>query len=137
MKLKVNKKSKFSSYDEIQKQLKMKERYPSRFVVKKYTVKEWKRFNPNIQAELSRRYTVILTDHKSRDEKIKMIKGKIKQGITNFGTAPSGGELKRSYGSQYLNTEIKIRHPNSLGMFDMNFGKKGKTNDFSNLATFK
>lgn len=111
-------------------------RNPSRFVVKKYTVKEWKRFNPNIQAELSRRYTVTLTDHKSRDEKIKMLKGKIRQGITNFGTAPSGKELGKSYGSHYLDTEIKIRHPNSLGMFDMGFGKK-KGNDFSDLATFK
>lgn len=35
--------------------------------VKKYTQKEWDRFDMNMQQRLSNRYTVIITDHKKKE----------------------------------------------------------------------
>lgn len=111
-------------------------RAPSRFIVKKYTTKEWKRFSPNIQAELSRRYTVVLTDYKTRQEKIKNMKSKFKAGLKTMDSKISKMEIGGSGKSiNYLDAPINIKSPNTLGMFDSGFGKK-KSSYFDSLAKF-
>lgn len=45
----------------------------TRLYKKRYTVKQWNRFNINMQQKLTNTYDVILTDHKTRSEKIKGI----------------------------------------------------------------
>lgn len=40
---------------------------------KTYTAKEWKRFSPDIQQELTNRYDVTISDYKTRNQKIRGI----------------------------------------------------------------
>jgi len=114
----------------------MRKQAPSRFIVKKYTTKEWKRFSPNIQAELSRRYTVVLTDYKTRQEKMKVMKSRLKSGFKKGISEMGKMEMKSGKSVNYLDAPIHIKSPDSLGMFDMGFKSK-KSNNFDNLTKFK
>lgn len=51
-----------------------------RLGVKRYTVKEWKKFDYPHQSVLLRKFDIILTDHKTRGEKLAAIYDKIKHG---------------------------------------------------------
>jgi len=140
MKLKVNKKSPESYYREFEKQRSRKQA-PSRFIVKKYTTKEWKRFNPNIQAELSRRYTVVLTDHKTRQEKMKVMKSRLKsgfkKGISNIGLETNQSQKKKKYsGHNYMKKMINIQDPNSVGVQNIRGTSFNSIGNFSSLASF-
>lgn len=54
---------------------------PTQKFVKKFTTKEFKKFSPDAQQILTNRYSVIITDHKTKGEKLKKF-GKNVKGIT-------------------------------------------------------
>ena len=65
---------------------------PTRQYTKKYTQREWNRFKPAQQEILTSRYTVVLTDHQTRNEKIKKTAKKVNlknfdKGMKKFGSA--------------------------------------------------
>lgn len=56
---------------------------------KYFTVKVWKKFDPRLQAKLCQQYDIILTDYKTRTEKIARIlkkfnKKNLDQGIRTY-----------------------------------------------------
>lgn len=100
---------------------------------KTYTMKQWKRFSPDIQQELTNRYTVTISDYKTKGQQVKSISGKIYQGISKFGVDPSPSRVKKKYaGTNYLDQSIRIKSANDFGIM----GKKKSKGYFNDLAKF-
>ena len=88
---------------------------------KSYTIKEWKRFSPDIQQELTNRYNVTISDYKTRGQKAKGIaKSFNKKNIVKAGRKTNAGVMK------FSNTMNSIDR--GLREFDRAFPKqKGKS----------
>jgi hypothetical protein len=104
---------------------------------KSYTVKEWKRFSPDIQQELTNRYTVTISDYKTRGEKMKIVKSRFKSGLKKGVSEMGKMEMGSGKSVSYLDKPINIKSPNSLGMFDGGFKSRKSKNNFDNLTKFK
>jgi hypothetical protein len=76
-------------------------RYP-----KKYTVKEWKRFSWDMQEKLCNKYIVILTDHKTKKEKAKILMQKLNMKNFNTGMAVFNSGVR-----QFTNTIDQVTKP--------------------------
>ena len=79
-------------------------RYP-----KKFTVKAWKKFDLTQQDILCTRYDIILTDHLTRDEKLRKVIKKIAKNLTIKNV--NKGITKFNKGMSQFNTMIAPEKP--------------------------
>lgn len=104
---------------------------PTQKYTKTYTSKEWKRFSPDVQQVLTNRYTVTLSDHATRKEKIhKLGKSIRKAGVTGTLTKIDKGITKFDRGMKSFDMGLRE--------IDRTFtpaSKRGKY-DLGSLASF-
>ena len=108
---------------------------PTRRYVKKYTQREWNRFKPAQQEILTSRYTVVLTDHQTRNEKIKRNAKKVNlknfdKGMKKFSSAQNQfwSDWDKGFASSGMKKKATVfgEQSNSSSIFGKPSSKKFK-----------
>lgn len=98
---------------------------------KEYTVKEFKKFSPDVQQVLTNRYAVTLTDHKTKGEKLKKF-GKSVKGITLTSSLDKIDRGAKKFDKGMRSFDMGLRE------IDRTFTKKSSKSkyDLGGLASF-
>lgn len=104
---------------------------PTQKYKKTYTTKEWKKFSPHVQQVLSNRYSVTLSDHSTKREKI----GKLTKSIRKAGVVGNIQRIDR--GLTRANREFKGFN-RGLNVIDQTFTPASKKHkyDLGSFANF-